>query len=121
MFYSIMYVYEHGCRFIMMVPSSNNVVQVCSLSSHDKFVPTCKNTPVNNTVQAVQLNHHSKNKLCVFTCVLQGFEMFSEKNQYMQFVRHFRVQISTPKHLHIFSCNNIASAQYCTCFYLIKA
>ena len=40
--------------FIMMVPTT--LFKSVRLSCHEQFVPTCMNKPVNNTVQAGQLN-----------------------------------------------------------------
>ena len=85
----------HGCWFITIVPTT--LFQSVRSSSHEQSVPTCMNKPVNNTVQAGQINHvqagqtnhvqacqqpcsswsdqpcsslpTGKNKLCVFTCV----------------------------------------------------
>ena len=64
--------YEHGCCFIMIVPITLKSVRS---SSHEQSVPTCMNKPVNNHVQAGQLNldqHCSclstgNKKLCVFS------------------------------------------------------
>ena len=47
--------YEHGCWFIMMVPTT--LFKSVRSSSHKQSVPTCMNKPVNNTVQAGQLNY----------------------------------------------------------------
>ena len=47
--------HEHGCWFIMMVPTT--LFKSVRSSSHEQSVPTCMNKPANNTVQAGQLNH----------------------------------------------------------------
>ena len=47
--------HEHGCWFIMMVPTT--LFKSVRSSSHQQSVPTCMNKPVNNHVQAGQLNH----------------------------------------------------------------
>ena len=46
--------YEHGCWFVMMVPTT--LFKSVRSSSHEQSVPTCMTKPVNNHVQAVQLN-----------------------------------------------------------------
>ena len=53
---SIMHVpvYEQRCWFIMMVAT---LFESFRSSSHEPSVPTCMNKPVNNHVQAGQLNH----------------------------------------------------------------
>ena len=52
MFY---HVYECGCWFITMVPTT--LFKSVRSSSHEQSVPTCMNKPVNNHVQAGLLNH----------------------------------------------------------------
>ena len=48
--------YEHHYWFIMMVPPT--LFKFVRSSSHEQSVPeTCTNKPVNNPVQAGQLNH----------------------------------------------------------------
>ena len=47
--------YEHGCRFIMMVRTT--LFKSVRSSSREHSVPTCMNKPVNNHVQAGQFNH----------------------------------------------------------------
>ena len=67
--------YEHGCWFIMMVPTTL-FKSVCS-SSHEQSVPTCMNKPVNNHVQAGQLNHvqdcqQAKTSYAFYVCILNA-------------------------------------------------
>ena len=71
--------HEHGCWFIMMVPTMLFKF-ICS-SSHEQSVPTCMNKPVDNHVQAGQLNYVQAGQLnhvqtcqqaktsCAFLCV----------------------------------------------------
>ena len=47
--------YEDGCWFIVMVPTT--LFKSILSSSHEQSVPTCMNKSVDNTVQAGQLNH----------------------------------------------------------------
>ena len=84
--------HEHGCSFIMMVPTT--LFKCVHSSSHEQSVPTFMNKPVNNHVQAGQLNQCSswpaqpgsswpaqpcsslstgKDKLCILTCVYTSY------------------------------------------------